>query len=65
MFLLCLELWALEADWTVWLTASAVVAYASTAVIGRPTLDDILEGKVSKGEDKDVEEGEAKEGKVT
>ena len=44
LFLLCLELWALEADWTVWLTASAVVAYASTAVIGRPTLDDIRNG---------------------
>ncbi len=44
LFLLCLELWALEADWTVWLTASAVVAYASTAVIGRPTLDDLRNG---------------------
>lgn len=41
LFLLCLELWALEADWTIWLTASAVVAYASTAVIGRPTLKDV------------------------
>ena len=30
----------------------------------RPTLDDILEGKASKMEGKDVEEGEKKEGKV-
>ena len=30
----------------------------------RPTLDDILEGKVSKADVKDAEEGEAKEGKV-
>tara|TARA_B110001454_G_scaffold178800_1_gene171756 strand:- start:627 stop:1628 length:1002 start_codon:yes stop_codon:yes gene_type:complete len=44
LFILCLELWALEADWTIWLTASAVVAYASTAVIGRPTLDDVRNG---------------------
>ena len=30
----------------------------------RPTLDDILEGKASKMEDTDAEEGEKKEGKV-
>ena len=30
----------------------------------RPTLDDILEGKTTKQEEKDVEEGEAKDGKV-
>jgi hypothetical protein len=35
---------AREADWTIYLTASAVVAYASVAVIGRPTLKDILAG---------------------
>ena len=30
----------------------------------RPTLDDIMEGKASKQDVKDAEEGEAKEGKV-
>jgi len=44
LFVLCLELWVLEADWTIWLTASAMVAYASTAVIGRPTLEDARNG---------------------
>ena len=44
LFVLCLELWILEADWTIWLTASAMVAYASTAVIGRPTVKDIRAG---------------------
>ena len=44
LFVLCLELWVLEADWTIWLTASAMVAYASTAVIGRPTIEDIRNG---------------------
>jgi len=44
LFLLCLELLMREADWSTWLTASAVVAYASTAVIGRPTLSDLKAG---------------------
>ena len=44
LFVLCLELWILEADWTFWLTASAMVAYASTAVMGRPTVKDIRAG---------------------
>ncbi|MEC7255457.1 MAG: A24 family peptidase C-terminal domain-containing protein [Candidatus Thermoplasmatota archaeon] len=44
IFLWCLELLAREADWTIFLTASAVVAYASVAVIGRPTVKDILAG---------------------
>ncbi|MEC8540566.1 MAG: A24 family peptidase C-terminal domain-containing protein [Candidatus Thermoplasmatota archaeon] len=44
VFLWCLELLAREADWTIFLTASAVVAYASVAVIGRPTVKDIFAG---------------------
>ncbi|MEC8258637.1 MAG: A24 family peptidase C-terminal domain-containing protein [Candidatus Thermoplasmatota archaeon] len=44
IFLWCLELLAREADWTIFLTASAVVAYASVAIIGRPTVKDILAG---------------------
>ena len=44
IFIWCLELLAREADWTIFLTASAVVAYASVAVIGRPTIKDILSG---------------------
>ncbi len=44
IFIWCLELLAREADWTIFLTASAVVAYASVAVIGRPTINDILSG---------------------
>ncbi len=44
VFLWCLELLAREADWTIFLTASAVVAYASVAVIGRPTVRDIFAG---------------------
>jgi hypothetical protein len=35
---------AREADWTIYLTASAVVAYASVAIIGRPTFKDIRSG---------------------
>ena len=44
--LLCLvvELLLAEAHWTVWATASAGVAFASTALIGRPTLRDIQAG---------------------
>ena len=38
IFIWCLELIAREADWTIYLTASAVVAYASVAIIGRPTI---------------------------
>ena len=44
IFIWCLELLAREADWTIFLTASAVVAYASVAVIGRPTIKDVLSG---------------------
>jgi len=44
-----LFLWALDlinqgADWTIYLTASAVVAYASGAVLGRPSLSDLRNG---------------------
>lgn len=44
LFLLCLELLLLEANWMIWLTASAVVAFASTALIGRPDISDIMGG---------------------
>ena len=44
IFLWFLELIAREADWTIFLTASAVICYASTAIIGRPTLKDIAAG---------------------
>ena len=44
IFLWCLELLAREADWTIYLTASAVIAYASVAIIGRPTIKDTLSG---------------------
>jgi hypothetical protein len=44
IFLFCLELLVLEADWMVWLTASAMLAFASTALIGRPSLGDVLAG---------------------
>ena len=44
IFIWRLELLAREADWTIFLTASAVVAYASVAVIGRPTIKDVLSG---------------------
>ena len=46
VFLLCLELIVLEADWMVWLTASAALALASTALIGRPDLGDLLRGSL-------------------
>ena len=42
LFIWVLDLMAQNADWTIYLTASAVVAYASTAIIGRPTLSDVL-----------------------
>ena len=44
IFLWALELMAREADWTIYLTASAVVAYASVAIIGRPTYIDLKSG---------------------
>ncbi len=44
IFLWALDLIAQEADWTIFLTASAVVAYASTSIIGRPTLSDVFSG---------------------
>ena len=44
LFLWALELMYLGADWTIYLTASAAVAYASGAVLGRPTLSDIETG---------------------
>ena len=39
-----LELLILEAGWMIWLTASAVVAFASTALIGVPDINDIRRG---------------------
>ena len=44
IFLLILELMILDADWMVWLTASAALSFASTALIGRPDLGDLLRG---------------------
>ena len=44
LFLLSLELLLLEASWMIWLTASAVVAFASTALIGTPNIEDIRNG---------------------
>ena len=44
IFIWCLELIARQADWSIFLTASAVVAYASVAIIGRPTISDIRAG---------------------
>ena len=44
IFIWGLDLIAQSADWSIYLTASAVVAYASTAIIGRPSLNDILAG---------------------
>ena len=44
LFLLILELLILEAGWMIWLTASAVVAFASTALIGVPDINDIRKG---------------------
>ena len=46
LFLLVLELLVLQADWMVWLSASACVAFASTALIGRPDIGDILRGSM-------------------
>ena len=44
LFLLMLELLILEAGWMIWLSASAVVAFASTALIGVPDINDIRKG---------------------
>jgi hypothetical protein len=44
LFLWALDLMNQGADWTIYLTASAVVAYASGAVLGRPSLADIKQG---------------------
>ena len=44
LFIWALDLMAQNADWSIYLTASAVVAYASTAIIGRPTFSDVLAG---------------------
>ena len=46
LFLLCLELLVLEANWMIWLTASAAVAFASTALIGVPDISDIKRGSM-------------------
>jgi len=44
LFLWALDLMYQGADWTIYLTASAAVAYASGAVLGRPTFSDIKTG---------------------
>ncbi len=44
IFIWALELLVIEADWIIWGTAAAAVAFASTALIGRPTIKDILDG---------------------
>ena len=44
LFLWALDLMNQGADFTIYLTASAVVAYASGAVLGRPALSDLLRG---------------------
>ena len=44
LFLWALDLMAQGADWTIYLTASATVAYASGAVIGRPSISDARDG---------------------
>lgn len=44
IFIWTLDLMLQGADWTIILTASAVIAYASMSVIGRPSLKDILKG---------------------
>ena len=46
IFLWTLDLLILEAEWYTLATAAAMVAYASTAVIGRPTIQDIMAGKI-------------------
>ena len=44
IFIWALDLMLQGADWTILLTASAVIAYASMSVIGRPSLKDIQSG---------------------
>ncbi len=44
IFIWALDLMVQGADWTIYLTAAAVVAYASVSVFGRPTLGDALRG---------------------
>lgn len=44
IFIWALDLMVQGADWTVYLTASAVVAYASTSVLGRASLRDARNG---------------------
>ncbi|DAC32702.1 MAG TPA: hypothetical protein HA356_02330, partial [Candidatus Poseidoniaceae archaeon] len=44
LFLWALDLMNQGADFTIYLTASAVVAYASGAVLGRPSFSDLLRG---------------------
>ena len=44
IFIWALDLMVQGADWTVYLTASAVVAYASVSVFGRATVKDAVGG---------------------
>jgi hypothetical protein len=44
IFLWCLDLLVAEAEWYVFATAAGVVAYASIAIIGRPSFKDIIAG---------------------
>ena len=44
IFIWALDLMVQQADWTIYLTASAVIAYASVSVFGRPTIRDALNG---------------------
>ena len=44
IFLWCLDLLVAEAEWYVFATAAGVVAYASIAIIGRPSIKDIISG---------------------
>ena len=46
IFVWALDLMVQGADWTIYLTAAAVVAYASVAVFGRPTLRDARGGSI-------------------
>ena len=44
IFIWALDLMVQGADWTIYLTASAVIAYASVSVFGRPTIKDAMNG---------------------
>ena len=44
IFLWTLDLLVSEAEWYVFATAAGIVAYASIAIIGRPTINDIMSG---------------------